>query len=326
MLGPQARWNGYGAGKQPAQPPAAAPVDGSSAGTVGGGLANLGNTCFMNAVLQCLIHTPQLNRYCERRQHSSKCRQRTTRPQAFCLGCSLEELMHRTFSRGVQSATFAPRAIANALPEIAKGFHLGRQEDAHEFVRYVLDRLTKEFPPLAEGSRPAGVSGRATAVQVWFGGALQSQICCLTCAHESNTFDPFLDLSLELSAPGGRVVGTLDDAMRLFCKEEYLEGENAYKCERCATLRRARKQFLLDKAPKFLTVRHRISRGYDKHTHTQTEWSERSGLGLGGVRCRNHSPPSHPATTTRDRPQPASLTRGENIELRPRRIACGRCT
>ena len=44
--------------------------------------------------------------------------------------------------------------------------------------------------------------------------------------------------------------------MSLFCKEEYLDGDNRFTCENCvpAQPRDARKQLLLDKPPKILTV------------------------------------------------------------------------
>ena len=47
-------------------------------------------------------------------------------------------------------------------------------------------------------------------------GKLQSQVCCRGCGHESNTVDPFLDLSLELHANGEPLCRSVADAMRRF--------------------------------------------------------------------------------------------------------------
>ena len=91
----------------------------------------------------------------------------------------------------------------------------------------------RRIDAVVEAARPPGVTGKYTALQSWFSGALRSQIQCCHCGHESNTQDPFLDLSLELRAVGGRVAPDLDGAMTQFCQEEFLDGANKYKCEAC---------------------------------------------------------------------------------------------
>lgn len=37
------------------------------------GYGNMGNTCFANSVLQCLVHTPALREYCRLGRHSEGC-------------------------------------------------------------------------------------------------------------------------------------------------------------------------------------------------------------------------------------------------------------
>ncbi|KAK9812834.1 hypothetical protein WJX72_004482 [[Myrmecia] bisecta] len=105
----------------------------------------------------------------------------------------------------------------------------GRQEDAHEFLRCLLDAVERAVLVGRHDSKPAGVvQAPETEISYLFGGMLQSQVKCKSCGGESNTYDPFHDLSLELGT-----CKSVDQALQLFTAPEHLSGENAYSCERC---------------------------------------------------------------------------------------------
>ncbi|GAB0206651.1 ubiquitin carboxyl-terminal hydrolase 42-like [Grus japonensis] len=102
----------------------------------GAGLPNLGNTCFLNAVLQCLTYTPPLANYLLSGEHSRACRQ-----EGFCMMCVMEAHVNKVLHSS--GSTIEPRAIISVLTRIGEHFQLGMQEDAHEFLRSTVDAMQR---------------------------------------------------------------------------------------------------------------------------------------------------------------------------------------
>jgi len=99
-----------------------------------------------------------------------------------------------------------------------------------------------------------------------FGGQLQSCIECQHCKHISRTFDPFMDLCVEIPRSDSKSMlaktlsftdsakCTLAACLNKFMGEEVLEGENMWRCDKCKQPRKAVKRLSLYKLPKVLVI------------------------------------------------------------------------
>jgi ubiquitin carboxyl-terminal hydrolase 36/42 len=132
----------------------------------------------------------------------------------------------------------SPGKIIRCLPLFAEHFRWGRQEDAHEFLRYIVDacqtaglRIHKRHSVASANGNCGDEEGRGhgscMVMRETFGGTLLSQVKCLVCKGESNKIDEIMDISLDL--PGS---SSVDDALACFFKPEILEGANKCSCER----------------------------------------------------------------------------------------------
>ncbi|KAJ1785208.1 hypothetical protein LPJ59_006198, partial [Coemansia sp. RSA 2399] len=210
---------------------------------IGPGLSNLGNTCFLNSVLQCLTYTPPLAEYLLSREHSSSCRAGDN-----CILCRFENHVARALSKR-ENTSIAPKPIVGRLKMIAKHMRVGRQEDAHEFLRLLVESFQRS---LLHGIDPK-IDQRiqeTTLMHHLFGGYLQSQVHCTHCGYDSNTFEPALDISLDIQAGGSHIT----KALRSFVRSETLTRDNRYKCEKCAKLVEATKQMTVYRLPRILTL------------------------------------------------------------------------
>jgi hypothetical protein len=84
-----------------------------------------------------------------------------------------------------------------------------------------------------------------------FGGYLRSQVRCNKCGYNSNTYDPFLDLSLEVSKKSSNSVAF---AFSEFTRKETLDSANKWKCSGCKKHVCATKQLTVFRPPLSLCV------------------------------------------------------------------------
>ncbi|GAA6020095.1 hypothetical protein JCM10207_006253, partial [Rhodosporidiobolus poonsookiae] len=190
---------------------------------VGAGLQNLGNTCFLNSALQCLLHTPPLVRYLESGAHTRGDNCDVARKKGFCMTCAMRTCVAQSFH--AKKRSYAPTMVTKHLKQIAKHFRFGRQEDSHEFLRFAVDAM--QASALFGKTKLPPALQHQTFVHQLFGGRLRSRVHCTSCGHNSDTFDSFLDLSLDLSGRGD----SLKDALASLVKVDRLTGGNKYKCE-----------------------------------------------------------------------------------------------
>jgi len=214
------------------------------------GLVNLGNTCFLNATLQCLVYMPSFCQsiidlppscYESKNGGTQRHGQRITMMLRSFLRVA-HGIIQREKKEPPKTKAFAPKNIFKAITSCkinGHRFRAGRQEDAHELLVHLLDAMHEGelfaagINPNASGWRdklPIPRLDETTFVHRIFGGYFRSQLKCNKCGYKSNTYDPFLDLALEISK---KHIDSLISAFKEFTRREKLDIDNQWKCSGC---------------------------------------------------------------------------------------------
>ncbi|NXS11384.1 UBP42 hydrolase, partial [Neodrepanis coruscans] len=205
----------------------------------GAGLYNLGSTCYINVVLQCLTYTPPLANYLLSRQHSQFCGQ-----QGFCMLCIMEAHVRKVLYSS--ASAIQPRAVIRDLKFIGE-FRPDIPGDAYEFLCCTFNAMQGAC---LSGSRDLDISSQATTIihQI-FGGFLRSRVTCLSCQAVSDSYKAFLDVLLKIKA-----VSSLTIALEDFVTPKQLDGKKCLKCSKCKKKVSASKRVTIHHAPRVLTV------------------------------------------------------------------------
>ncbi|XP_076407759.1 ubiquitin carboxyl-terminal hydrolase 31 isoform X2 [Peromyscus maniculatus bairdii] len=213
----------------PCPPPPASPAPPACASEpVPGvaGLRNHGNTCFMNATLQCLSNTELFAEYLALGQYRVGRPEPEPEPEQPAgrgphgQGEVTEQLAHLV--RALWTLEYTPqhsRDFKSIVSKNALQYRGNSQHDAQEFLLWLLDRVHEDLnhavkqsgqppvkPPSEADMMPEGPSFPvcSTFVQELFQAQYRSSLTCPHCQKQSNTFDPFLCISLPIPLPHTR--------------------------------------------------------------------------------------------------------------------------
>lgn len=108
----------------------------------------------------------------------------------FCIICAMRKTLQDSQNRSVTS--IRPFLIYNKLRVVCRNLIPGRQEDAHEFLRYLVEAMEKAY--LTRYKNHTEFDSRTketTPLNQILGGYLRSAVRCLECGHVSTTFQHF---------------------------------------------------------------------------------------------------------------------------------------
>uniref|UniRef100_A0A8C6P166 Ubiquitin carboxyl-terminal hydrolase n=1 Tax=Nothobranchius furzeri TaxID=105023 RepID=A0A8C6P166_NOTFU len=190
------------------------------------GFSNLGNTCYMNAILQSLFSLPSF---------SSDMLKQSIPWKKVPINALLRRFAHLMLKKDVscpETKKDLLRKVKNAISSTAERFSGNMQNDAHEFLSQCLDQLKDDVEKMNKKPGEEADTSRLytcpVAVNMEF--EVQHTITCKCCGEVVTKREQFNDLSIDLPRRKKTLpLRSIQDSLDLFFRMEEIE----YSCEKC---------------------------------------------------------------------------------------------
>eukprot|EP01016_Furgasonia_blochmanni_P019284 TRINITY_DN2164_c0_g1_i4.p1 TRINITY_DN2164_c0_g1~~TRINITY_DN2164_c0_g1_i4.p1 ORF type:complete len:430 (+),score=90.94 TRINITY_DN2164_c0_g1_i4:65-1354(+) len=234
------------------------------------GLKNLGNSCYMNAVLQILINTREIAQTIINGDFYDN-----IVPNNKGIANSFADVANRLISEHNQFED--PSDLKNVFERYVPQFAGHEQQDAQEFMRTFMDLLHEDMNKIQAPSKEtvaaitreledstdmkpivkfqrwvnSPLAGGNSYIKYLFAGALANTLNCSHCHGGTTSFETFWELSLSLEILHSNALD-LSTALDDYFKDEILE--QSLTCRQCRQISTFTKKFDLCQPPRILTI------------------------------------------------------------------------
>jgi len=233
------------------------------------GLVNFGNTCYSNSVLQALYFCKPF------RDKVLEYKAKNKRTKETLLTC-LADLFYSIVTQKRKVGTIAPKKFIARLRKEKIEFDNYMQQDAHEFLIFLINHINEIIVGELSGGAGPGVNltkaktpdtdtteNSITWINEIFQGILTSETRCLNCETVTSKDEEFCDLSIDVDQNT-----SVTNCLRNFSSTETLCSDNKFKCDTCCSYQEAHKRMRVKRLPTILALhlkRFKYVEQYNRH-------------------------------------------------------------